>query len=120
MMGSGAFAGIFDLDDIDGRTDVEGKRFGEELERIGYKGEGVGDRPAKAYFEAHIEQGPILETEKKTIRSAEHTSELQSLMRISYAVFCWKKKTTRNIIHHSLTLRRTTVGHPRAAGVAQS
>src|SRR3546814_5320071 len=37
------------------------------LERIGYKGEGVGDRPARAYFEAHIEQGPILETEKKTI-----------------------------------------------------
>src|SRR3546814_9737445 len=67
MMGSGAFAGIFDLDDINGRTDVEGKRFGEELERIGYKGEGIGDRPAKAYFGAHIEQGPILETEKKTI-----------------------------------------------------
>src|SRR3546814_2047834 len=28
-------------------------------------------------------------------RSEEHTSELQSLMRISYAVFCWKKKKTR-------------------------
>src|SRR3546814_2672016 len=28
------------------------------------------------------------------VRSEEHTSELQSLMRISYAVFCWKKKNT--------------------------
>src|SRR3546814_3113341 len=38
------------------------------------------------------------------LRSEEHTSELQSLMRISYAVFCLKKKTTtehitNNIIH---------------------
>src|SRR3546814_10651664 len=32
-------------------------------------------------------------------RSEEHTSELQSLMRISYAVFCLKKKTTNTIIH---------------------
>src|SRR3546814_10471061 len=32
-------------------------------------------------------------------RSEEHTSELQSLMRISYAVFCLKKKTTKNNIH---------------------
>src|SRR3546814_9507665 len=31
-----------------------------------------------------------------TFRSEEHTSELQSLMRISYAVFCLKKKTTNN------------------------
>src|SRR3546814_7138625 len=30
-------------------------------------------------------------------RSEEHTSELQSLMRISYAVFCLKKKTTPHI-----------------------
>src|SRR3546814_3915273 len=32
-------------------------------------------------------------------RSEEHTSELQSLMRISYAVFCLKKKNTKTIIH---------------------
>src|SRR3546814_1615607 len=36
-----------------------------------------------------------------TIRSEEHTSELQSLMRISYAVFCLKKKTTTHKIEHS-------------------
>src|SRR3546814_6580966 len=33
-------------------------------------------------------------------RSEEHTSELQSLMRISYAVFCLKKKTKRTTQHH--------------------
>src|SRR3546814_9200617 len=36
----------------------------------------------------------LLRSFKKTIRSEEHTSELQSLMRISYAVFCLKKKKT--------------------------
>src|SRR3546814_4808094 len=35
----------------------------------------------------------IVELHALTVRSEEHTSELQSLMRISYAVFCWKKKT---------------------------
>src|SRR3546814_1842860 len=38
--------------------------------------------------------------ESADLRSEEHTSELQSLMRISYAVFCLKKNTTRNILNH--------------------
>src|SRR3546814_1502825 len=41
------------------------------------------------------------------VRSEEHTSELQSLMRISYAVFCLKKKNTlrqhRHLKHEKLT-----------------
>src|SRR3546814_5324278 len=41
------------------------------------------------------------------VRSEEHTSELQSLMRISYAVFCLKKKTTNN--HHTPRLQNSTV-----------
>src|SRR3546814_10465394 len=41
-------------------------------------------------------------------RSEEHTSELQSLMRISYAVFCLKKKTTKNHINQ---LQITLVHH---------
>src|SRR3546814_3707579 len=41
-------------------------------------------------------------------RSEEHTSELQSLMRISYAVFCLKKKTTANT---EITLRNTSQQH---------
>src|SRR3546814_5071623 len=40
-------------------------------------------------------------------RSEEHTSELQSLMRISYAVFCLKKKTKHNITHHHIHRRIT-------------
>src|SRR3546814_2105182 len=37
-------------------------------------------------------------------RSEEHTSELQSLMRISYAVFCLKKKTTKKRVRHNIPL----------------
>ncbi|MFQ5775512.1 MAG: Zn-dependent hydrolase [Kiloniellaceae bacterium] len=68
MTGSGVFAGVFDLDYGHARADVEGKTLGAELGRIGYKGEAsCGGRPVGAYFEAHIEQGPILEAEGKTI-----------------------------------------------------
>ncbi|MEM7224046.1 MAG: Zn-dependent hydrolase [Pseudomonadota bacterium] len=67
MIGSGAFAGVFDLDYAQGRADQDGRTIGQELERIGYRGEGIGGRPVGAYFEAHIEQGPILEAEEKTI-----------------------------------------------------
>ena len=67
MMGSGVFAGLFDLADIQATTDTDGIALGDELKRIGYAGEGCGDRPVGAYFEAHIEQGPILEAEEKTI-----------------------------------------------------
>jgi N-carbamoyl-L-amino-acid hydrolase len=68
MVASGVFAGVFDLDYGLGRKDVEGKTMGEELKRIGYAGEAsCGGRPVAAFFEAHIEQGPILEAENKTI-----------------------------------------------------
>src|SRR3546814_3321134 len=43
-------------------------------------------------------QRVIESTIREKLRSEEHTSELQSLMRISYAVFCLKKKTTINIL----------------------
>jgi beta-ureidopropionase / N-carbamoyl-L-amino-acid hydrolase len=68
MMGSGAYAGVFPLAEVEAKTDVDGKRFDAELAAIGYRGEApVGGRNIGAYFEAHIEQGPILEAEKKTI-----------------------------------------------------
>ncbi|MCY4522106.1 MAG: Zn-dependent hydrolase [Caldilineaceae bacterium] len=68
MLASGAFAGTFELDFVLSRTDADGKTLGDELERIGY----AGARPVRghevaAYLEAHIEQGPILEKERKTI-----------------------------------------------------
>ena len=68
MVSSGVFGGAFDLEYGLSRTDAEGRTMGEELERIGYAGpEEVGKREVHAYFEAHIEQGPILEAEDKTI-----------------------------------------------------
>jgi beta-ureidopropionase / N-carbamoyl-L-amino-acid hydrolase len=68
MMGSGAFVGKFDIADILNAQDKDGKRVEDELKAIGYDGqEPVGNRPIGAYFEAHIEQGPILEHEDKVI-----------------------------------------------------
>jgi N-carbamoyl-L-amino-acid hydrolase len=68
MLGSGVFAGVFDLDWTLAIADKEGKTLGAELRRIGYAGEAApGGRAIKAAFEVHIEQGPILEREGKTI-----------------------------------------------------
>ncbi|WP_404376113.1 Zn-dependent hydrolase [Vreelandella aquamarina] len=68
MVSSGVFAGAFDLEYGLSRADLDGKTMGEELKRIGYAGDAeVGGRPFKAFFEAHIEQGPILEDEQKQI-----------------------------------------------------
>ena len=62
MMGSGVFCGAFSLETAYAAKDTEGKTVGEELERIGYRGDQVpGDHPIGAYFETHIEQGPVLE-----------------------------------------------------------
>jgi beta-ureidopropionase / N-carbamoyl-L-amino-acid hydrolase len=62
MVASGVFAGHFDLAYGLSRVDTDGKRIGDELARIGFAGpEAVGGRPVKAFFELHIEQGPVLE-----------------------------------------------------------
>lgn len=77
MLASGVFAGIHSLDYAYARKDLEGKSFGEELARIGWVGdEEVGARQMHAYFELHIEQGPILEAEKKTIGVVTHCQGL--------------------------------------------
>jgi len=68
MIASGVFSGDFTLDYAYSRKDKEGRTLGEELERIGYKGMlEVGNRPYTATFELHIEQGPILEAENKSV-----------------------------------------------------
>ena len=68
MLASGTFAGVFTADFARGRADRDGKTFGEELERIGYRGaEKAGGHAIGAMFELHIEQGPILENEDKMI-----------------------------------------------------
>jgi len=67
MMGSGVFAGVFPLEEIQAKQDIDGLKLGDELRRIGYEGTAPMGKPVKAYFEAHIEQGPILEAEKKPV-----------------------------------------------------
>ncbi len=68
MMGSGVFCGAFSLETAYAARDTEGKSVGEELERIGYRGDQVpGEHPIGAYFETHIEQGPVLEDADKVI-----------------------------------------------------
>jgi len=68
MLASGVFAGVFSPDFAYARADRDGKTFGEELQRIGYRGsEKAGGRKLAALFELHIEQGPILENEGRMI-----------------------------------------------------
>ncbi|MBZ9707200.1 Zn-dependent hydrolase [Mesorhizobium sp. ESP7-2] len=80
MMASGVFAGVLDQADVYEHADKNGKKFGEELERIGWKGtEKVGDRKIHAFFELHIEQGPILEDEGIDIGVVTHGQGLKWL-----------------------------------------
>jgi len=70
MLGSGVWAGIFTPDFAYARTDLKGAKLGEELSRIGFKGDVPASFDANklsAHFEVHIEQGPILEAENKPI-----------------------------------------------------
>ena len=73
MLSSGVFAGVHTEDYAKGRKDPDGKVFGEELARIGWVGdEKVGARKMHAMLELHIEQGPILEAEGKSIGVVTH------------------------------------------------
>jgi N-carbamoyl-L-amino-acid hydrolase len=68
MVASGVFAGAFTRDWAWAREDRAGTTFGAALDEIGYKGaEPSGRHPLSAFFELHIEQGPILEAEDKEI-----------------------------------------------------
>lgn len=78
MLASGVFAGKHTQDWAYDRVDAEGKRFGDELARIGWVGdEEVGARKMHAMFELHIEQGPILEAENKDIGVVTHGQGLR-------------------------------------------
>ncbi len=73
MLASGVFAGVHEESWANAREDAKGKTFGAELERIGWKGdEPVGARKMHAFFELHIEQGPILEAQGKDIGVVTH------------------------------------------------
>jgi N-carbamoyl-L-amino-acid hydrolase len=73
MIAAGAFAGVYSVDWVLDRRDDEGKRFGDELARIGYAGDApVGGRKLDSYFELHIEQGPLLDARKIDVGVVTH------------------------------------------------
>lgn len=62
LLGSGVFAGVFDLETAYAAADPDGRTLEAELERIGYKGETPCEpRPVECYLEIHVEQGPVLD-----------------------------------------------------------
>ncbi len=68
MIASGVYAGLFDKEYAWARADSDGKTIGEELDRIGYKGEkACGEHIIGSLLEAHIEQGPVLEANNNQI-----------------------------------------------------
>ncbi len=67
MLGSGVFAGVYSRAQADAIADIAGVTFGAALDGIGWRGEASIGMPLSAYLELHIEQGPILEAEDKTI-----------------------------------------------------
>lgn len=80
MLSSGVFASMHTEEWAYNREDSEGKRFGDELKRIGWRGEEpVGERKLHAFYELHIEQGPILEDENVDIGVVTHGQGLNWL-----------------------------------------
>ena len=74
LMGSGVFTGRLRQEDMDDSRDLDGLRFGDEITRIGWRGEAEARAfPIHALLEYHIEQGPILEAEGIPIGIVTHT-----------------------------------------------
>src|SRR3546814_5223075 len=96
-------------DDVDGRlhADLRGRRHDRGAAR------GAARRlraaqfavPGRPFPQRHHRWRPVrpVRSDQLLVRSEEHTSELQSLMRTSYAVFCLKKKTTKRYIYSHRT-----------------
>ena len=80
MMASSVFAGMYTTEWVYDREDADGKTVGGELARIGWAGnEDVGSRKMAAFFELHIEQGPILENENVDVGVVTHGQGLNWL-----------------------------------------
>ena len=80
MMASAGYAGIYEVNTLLSAKDAEGNIFGDELDKIGWKGsETVGSQKFHCYYELHIEQGPILETEEVDIGIVTHGQGLKWL-----------------------------------------
>jgi N-carbamoyl-L-amino-acid hydrolase len=69
MQGSGVWAGAHEIGAEYDKTDSDGVRLGDELDRIGYRGEEPAEprEEYEAYLELHIEQGPYLEENEREI-----------------------------------------------------
>src|SRR3546814_2015977 len=87
------------------RSDVEGAQHGRNILDVAQKASALGNselRRQAAQFGALYAVAGDHQNAFRTLgqgRSEEHTSELQSLMRISYAVFCLKKNTAQSLNH---------------------
>ena len=93
MLGSGVVAGTYDLAYAYGRTDKAGRRFGAELERIGYAGAmAPGAIRPHAFVELHIEQGPVLDREGGALGAV---ADLQGIS--------WQEVTLRGSANHAGT-----------------
>ena len=80
MMASAGYAGIYEVNTLLSAKDAVGNIFGYELDKIGWKGsETVGSQKFHCYYELHIEQGPILETEEVDIGIVTHGQGLKWL-----------------------------------------
>ena len=78
MMASAGYAGIYEVNTLLSAKDAEGNIFGDELDKIGWKGsETIGSQKFHCYYELHIEQGPILETEEVDIGIVTHGQGLK-------------------------------------------
>ena len=68
LTGSGAYAGVYSAEEVLTIKSRDGCLWGQELERIGHAGQAeLGSRDIDVFFEIHIEQGPVLENQQKTI-----------------------------------------------------
>ena len=98
LMGSAVFAGVLPLADAHASVDRDGTRFGDELRRIRYCGDApVGGRSVDAYFELHIEQGPLLEEQGIVIGAVTHSH---------YSVFADMEVLGENAHIQSMPMRR--------------
>src|SRR3546814_7243978 len=78
---------------------------------VGTVRDGVIKKPSKSDIVSTQHLHADIDPPKEQPRSEEHTSELQSLMRISYAVFCLKKKKTTHMIHNHIYNNNTLENH---------
>ncbi len=93
MMGSLVYAGGLDTDEALSIEGIDGTILGEELARIGYQGDmEPGAITPSAFIEAHVEQGPVLESEGKLMGAV---ANLQGIF--------WQKVTIRGVANHAGT-----------------